>query len=237
MDEPEREHHEVHGQDGAAGLEPRRQHPAGSAGCTAAGPSGASGGARGDACRSSPARRPARAAPARPPGPTDLQVTPAMKRKMAPMSHLFQLSSTYSMTFFTRCVSSSVKKPWRGAHGPVTETHGPGTAARGSVLRGRPATHLPDLLQHQREHPEVERDLGPRRPLRGRPEVHQQHVGEEEEEGEVHEHVAQEHGHGRAPELPPAREQEGRVRAPAAPSPRRHGPRLCPAPQRRPRGR
>lgn len=31
------------------------------------------------------------------------------------MSHLFQLSSTYSVNFFTRCVSSSVKKPWQRA--------------------------------------------------------------------------------------------------------------------------
>lgn len=51
--------------------------------------------------------------PASNPDGSTLQVTPAMKRKMAPMSHLFQLSSTYSMTFFTRCVSSSVKKPCR----------------------------------------------------------------------------------------------------------------------------
>lgn len=32
---------------------------------------------------------------------------------MATISHLFQLSSTYRVNFFTRRVSSSVKKPWR----------------------------------------------------------------------------------------------------------------------------
>lgn len=44
---------------------------------------------------------------------TDLQVTPTMNRKMATMSHLFQLSSTYRVNFFTRRVSSFVKNPWQ----------------------------------------------------------------------------------------------------------------------------
>lgn len=39
-------------------------------------------------------------------------------------------------------------------------------------------------------------------------EVQQEHVGEEEEEGEVHDHVTEEHGDGGAPEATPATQQE-----------------------------
>lgn len=72
-----------------------------------------------------------------------------------------------------------------------------------------PATDLSDFLQHQCEHPEIEGNLGSRRPLGWWPEVHQQDIGEQEEECEVHDHIPQEHSHRSAPELPPPCEQEG----------------------------
>lgn len=74
-----------------------------------------------------------------------------------------------------------------------------------AAVRPSLCTHLPDLLAHNGEHPEVEHVLGDggtrgRLPL----EVHQQHVGEQQEEEEVHENVAQKRGHGREPELSPS---------------------------------
>lgn len=66
-------------------------------------------------------------------------------------------------------------------------------------------THLSDLLTHYGEHPEVEHILSDGRARRRRGlEVHQQHVGEEQEKQEVHEDVAQKRGDGREPELAPA---------------------------------
>lgn len=46
------------------------------------------------------------------------------------MSHLFQLSSTYRVNFFTRCVSSSVKKPCEGGQ---SDDSCPGWTRLGSV--------------------------------------------------------------------------------------------------------
>lgn len=69
--------------------------------------------------------------------------------------------------------------------------------------------HLPQLLQHQGEDPEVEHELRRSGPEgRRRAEVQQEHVGEEEEEGEVHDDVAEEDGDRSAPEAAPAAEQE-----------------------------
>lgn len=53
-------------------------------------------------------------------------------------------------------------------------------------------THLPDLLAHNGEYPEVQHILSDGR-TRGwrRLEVHQQHVGKQQEEEEVHQDVAQ----------------------------------------------
>lgn len=53
-------------------------------------------------------------------------------------------------------------------------------------------THLPDLLTHNGEYPEVQHILrdGRTRGRRGL-EVHQQHVGKQQEEEEVHQDVAQ----------------------------------------------
>lgn len=71
------------------------------------------------------------------------------------------------------------------------------------------ATDLSDFLQHQGEHPEIQGNLRPRWSLGRWPEVHQQDIGEQEEECKVHDHVPQEHGHRSTPELPPPCEQEG----------------------------
>lgn len=66
-------------------------------------------------------------------------------------------------------------------------------------------THLPDLLAHNGEYPEVEHifsdgwTLG-RRAL----EVHQEHIGKQQEEEEVHEDIPQKCGDRRKPELPPS---------------------------------
>lgn len=70
-------------------------------------------------------------------------------------------------------------------------------------------THLSELFQHQGENPKVQNYLGCSRSMgRGRAEVQQQHVGEEEEESEVHDDVAEEHGDRSAPEAAPAAEQK-----------------------------
>lgn len=69
--------------------------------------------------------------------------------------------------------------------------------------------HLSELFQHQGEDPEVQNYLGCSGSMGwGRAEVQQQHVGEEEEESEVHDDVAEEHGDRSAPEAAPAAEQE-----------------------------
>ena len=104
VDEPEREHHEVEGKHRAAGLEGPGQHPGvGKSGWMAAVPREGWGFLQ-DAqhghqtwvdpsCRQ-PCPPAPQGCPCQASGPPDLQVTPAMNRKMATMSHLFQLSST-----------------------------------------------------------------------------------------------------------------------------------------------
>lgn len=67
------------------------------------------------------------------------------------------------------------------------------------------SAHLPDLLAHNGEYPEVQHILsdgwtGGRRRL----EVHQQHVGKQQEEEEVHQDVAQKRGDRCKPELTPS---------------------------------
>ena len=75
--------------------------------------------------------------------------------------------------------------------------------------RHRSVGHLSYLLQHQGEHPEVEHDLGPPGASGRRgPEVQQQHIAEEAQEGEVHDDVPQEHRDRRAPEPVPAPQEE-----------------------------
>lgn len=74
-------------------------------------------------------------------------------------------------------------------------------------------THLPDLLTHNGEHPEVQNILGDswtqgRRAL----EVHQQHVGKQQEEKEVHQDVAQKRSDGSKPELTPSGHYERTLR-------------------------
>lgn len=65
--------------------------------------------------------------------------------------------------------------------------------------------HLSKFLQHQGEDPEVEHDLGGSRAKgRRRAKVQQEHVGEEEEEGEVHDDIAKKHSDRSAPEAMPA---------------------------------
>lgn len=74
-------------------------------------------------------------------------------------------------------------------------------------VQKRADIHLSELFKHQGEDPEVENYLGcSGSEGRGRAEVQQQHVGEEEEESEVHDDVAEEHGDGSAPEAAPAAE-------------------------------
>lgn len=69
--------------------------------------------------------------------------------------------------------------------------------------------HLSQFLQHQGEDPEVEHELRRSRPEgRRRTEVQQEHVGEEEEEGKVHDDITEEDGDRSAPEAAPAAEQE-----------------------------
>lgn len=69
--------------------------------------------------------------------------------------------------------------------------------------------HLPEFLQHQGEDPEVEHQLRYSGPIgRGRTEVQQEHIGEEEEEGKVHDDVTEEDGDGSAPEAVPPAEQK-----------------------------
>lgn len=125
-----------------------------------------------------------------------------------------------------------------GVDGPVMAARAPPRGAwplLGWAVTCNPlgsVTDLPDLLQHQREDPEVEGDLRPRRPLRRGPEVHQQDVGEQEEECKVHDHVPKEHGDGRPPELPPACEQESGSPASVTLTPQSLGQLLRPAPKR-----
>lgn len=77
-----------------------------------------------------------------------------------------------------------------------------------TVKRTEAWNHLPQLLQHQGEDPEVEHELRHPGPDGRRTEVQQEHVGEEEEEGKVHDDITQEDGDGSAPEAAPAAEQE-----------------------------
>lgn len=67
--------------------------------------------------------------------------------------------------------------------------------------------HLSQFFQHQGEDPEVEHYLrGSRAGGRRWAEVEQEHVGEEEEEGEVHDDITEKHGDRCAPEEAPAAE-------------------------------
>lgn len=67
--------------------------------------------------------------------------------------------------------------------------------------------HLSNFLQHQGEDPEVEHYLwGSGAQGRRRAEVEQQHIGEEAEEGEIHDDIPEEHGDRSAPEAAPAAE-------------------------------
>lgn len=66
-------------------------------------------------------------------------------------------------------------------------------------------THLSDLLTHDGEHPEIQHILRDGRTGGwGRLEVHQQHIGKQQEEEEIHQDVAQKWGHGCKPELAPS---------------------------------
>lgn len=66
-------------------------------------------------------------------------------------------------------------------------------------------SHLSKFFQHQGEDPEVEHDLwGSRAKGRGRAKVQQEHVGEEEEEGKVHDDITEKHSDRSAPEAMPA---------------------------------
>lgn len=74
-------------------------------------------------------------------------------------------------------------------------------------------THLPDLLTHNGEHPEVQDILGDSWTQGWRTlEVHQQHVGKQQEEKEVHQDVAQKRRDGSKPELTPSGHYEGTLR-------------------------
>lgn len=66
-------------------------------------------------------------------------------------------------------------------------------------------THLPDLLAHDGEHPEIQHILGDGRTGGwGKLEIHQQHIGKQQEEEEIHQDVAQKWGHRCKPELAPS---------------------------------
>lgn len=70
-------------------------------------------------------------------------------------------------------------------------------------------SHLSKFLQHQGEDPEVEHYLWSSRTKGWRwAEVQQEHVGEEAEEGKVHDDITKEHSDSSAPEATPAAEQE-----------------------------
>lgn len=74
-------------------------------------------------------------------------------------------------------------------------------------------THLPDLLTHNGEHPEVQNILGDSWTQGWRTlEVHQQHVGKQQEEKEVHQDVAQKRSDGSKPELTPSGHYERTLR-------------------------
>lgn len=123
------------------------------------------------------------------------------------MSHLFHTSLMYTFNLW-RQVIAPMKNVWEEQI--LVNAH---LQDRGSSFPPRHpsfCTHLPDLLANDGEHPEVENvfcdgGTGRRRPL----EVHQQHVGEQQEEEEVHENVAQKRGDGREPELSPSWYDEG----------------------------
>lgn len=123
------------------------------------------------------------------------------------MSHLFHTSLMYTFNLW-RIVIAPRKNVWD----EDTLVNARDRNKRPSLPSERPSfcTHLPDLLANDGEHPEVEHILSDGRTSGRLPlEVHQQHVGKQQEEEEVHENVAQKWGHGCKPELSPPWYDEG----------------------------
>lgn len=72
------------------------------------------------------------------------------------------------------------------------------------ALRDRGSVYLSNLFAHNGEYPEIQQELPEGWTLwRWRLEVHQQHIGKQKQEQEVHQDVAEEGGDRRVPELSP----------------------------------